>query len=59
VLGNILGIVTIAFLAGIFFMQGVLNWVRGEWLAWLLFLGIPCFAVVIVILTRRILREIR
>jgi hypothetical protein len=46
VLGNIIGIVTISFLGGISFIQGVANWTRSEGLlTWLLFLSLPFFAV--------------
>jgi hypothetical protein len=59
VLGQIMALVTISCLAGIFFMQGVINAARGDWMAWLFFLSLPFFAFVIVLVSRRILREIR
>jgi hypothetical protein len=60
VLGNIIAIVSISVLTGFFFMQGVVNAVRGErLLTWLFFLCLPFLAFAIVVLARRILREIR
>jgi hypothetical protein len=60
VLGNIIAMVSISVVTGLFFMQGVVNAVRGErLLTWLFFLCLPFLAFAIVVLTRRILREIR
>ena len=47
-LGNIISLVTIACVSGLFFMQGVVNAVRGErLLTWLFFLCMPYFALCI------------
>jgi hypothetical protein len=60
VLSNIIAVATISLLAGMFLIQGVVNAVRGErFLTWLFFLCLPFFAFAIVVLTRRILSEIR
>jgi hypothetical protein len=59
VLGQIIALVSISFLLGIFFMQGVTNAVRGDWVAWLFFLSLPLLAFAIVVVSRRISREIR
>jgi hypothetical protein len=60
VLGNIIAIVSVSFITGVFFMQGIVNAVRGErFLTWLFFLCLPFFAFAIVVLARRILSEIR
>lgn len=59
-LGNIISLVTIACISGLFFMQGVVNAVRGvRLLTWLFFLCMPYFALCIVILSRRLLRDVR
>jgi hypothetical protein len=59
VLGQILALVSISFALGMFFVQGVTNAVRGDWVAWLFFLSLPILAFGIVLVSRRILREIR
>jgi hypothetical protein len=59
VLGQIMALVIVSIFVGMFFMQGVMNAVRGDWVAWLFFLSLPFFAFVIVLVSRRILRVIR
>jgi hypothetical protein len=59
VLGQIIVLVGISFFLGIFFVQGVANAVRGDRVAWLFFLSLPILAFSIVLVSRRILREIR
>jgi len=58
VLGQIMALVSISFLLGVLFIQGVTNAVRGDWVATLFFLSFPFLAFAIVLVSRRILREI-
>jgi hypothetical protein len=58
IVGSILVVAMMSFLAGVSLMSGVNSAVRGEWTAWLIFALIPLLAFAATLHSRRILQAI-